>query len=367
VVVMSLLVSACAAPTPAPAPAPAPAPSPTPAPAPAPTPPPAEEVVTWRFQSSGQTVSASYVMHSEMADFVRKASGGRFNIEVYEQGALMGWNETLDALGAGAMEMDAMWPNQWYGRNTAFALLSAWPFGLTDQVTTLWWWGGNGMKYIDQCYAPYGVKAIPHSSTPAEIGPWSKVKYPTLESMKGATYRMGAGPAAIALQELGINVISLAAAECYGAVDRGTCDLLEYGQWQSDWELRLYEVAKFIQMPAWHQTALTGFWEISEKKWNELPEDLQQILYDACYSSGWEGLMAMNADQLNCMEKIEAEGVEVYWLNETDLATIKDACWSVMEEEADANPLYKEIWEDQKDLAKRWKKFMSYTQYETIT
>ena len=305
--------------------------------------------------------------HAKMVDSVRKASGGRFNIEIYEQGALMGWNETLDAMTAGALEMDAMWPNQWYGRNTAFALLSAWPFGLTDQVTVLWWYGGNGMKLIQQTYAPYGVRAIPYSSTPAEIGPWSKVKYPTLESMKGTSYRMGAGPAATALIGMGINVISLAAAECYGALDRGTADLLEYGQWQSDWELKFHEIAGYIQMPAWHQTALTGFFEISEKRWVELPEDLQELLVNACVRSGREGLMLANADQLDAMGKIVAEGVEVYWLDEADLATIKDGCWAVMAEEADANPLYKEIWEDQKALAKRWKEFMSYTQYETIT
>jgi len=301
-----------------------------------------------------------------LAEYALKASSGRFNIEVYEQGALMGWNETLDALTAGAMEMDSMWPNQWYGRNTAFALLSAWPFGLTDSMTKLWWWGGNGMKYIDQCYGPYGVKAIPYTSTPAEIGPWSKVKYPTLESMQGATYRMGAGPAAVALQEMGINVISLAAAECYGAVDRGTCDLLEYGQWQSDWELRLYEVAKFIQMPAWHQTALTGFYEISEARYNELPEDLKEILAGACFRAGAEYDWNVKYAQAVAMEAIIAEGVEVYWLNDADLMTIKDACWSVMEEEADANPLYKEIWADQKDLARKWNEFMSYTQYDKV-
>lgn len=319
------------------------------------------------MQSAGTGVMLSFRYDEKLAEYALKASGGRLNIEVYEARALMGWNETLDAMGAGALEMDRMWPNQWYGRNTAFALLSAWPFGLTDQTTMLWWWGGNGMKYIEQCYEPYGVKAIPFNSTPAEIGPWSKIKYPTLASMKGATYRMGAGPAATAMIEMGINVVSLAAVECYGALDRGTADLMEYGQWQSDWELKFYEIAKYIQMPAWHQTALTGFIEISEMRWDELPEDLQEILTNACYRAGAGYQYDGYAEQLEAMEKILAEGVEVYWLDEADLKTIKDVCWSVMAEEADANPLYKEIWEDQKALAKRAKEFMSYTQYETIT
>jgi len=296
------------------------------------------------------------------ADRIRTASNGRLNIEVYEANALMGWNETLDGLTNNAIQVDIMWPNQWVGRNSAFTLLSAWPFGMDHVQTQIWWFSDGGLDMLNQVYAPYNVKAQPCLTVAAEIGAWSKVPYPDLASMKGKSYRMGAGPAAVALQELGVNVVSLAAPECYGALDRGVVDLLEYGQWNSDRDLRLYEVASYLQMPAWHQSCLTDMFEFSLTAWNELPEDLQTIVEAECYRYFQEFNWFYKGDNVAAMETILDEGVEITRLSSEDLGTLKTLCSKVMEEEADKNPLYKEIWESQKQTIEKWNTFMEFSE-----
>ena len=67
-------------------------------------PPATGEVFNWRYQSNANAGTATYWSEEEFASIMSKASGGRFNIDLQPQGAIVGSMEIFDAVATGAIE-----------------------------------------------------------------------------------------------------------------------------------------------------------------------------------------------------------------------------------------------------------------------
>jgi len=70
-------------------------------------PPAVGEVLHWRYQSTQNAGTATYWQQTEFADRIKTSSGGRLNLEVQPQGAIVGTMEILDAVATGAIECGA--------------------------------------------------------------------------------------------------------------------------------------------------------------------------------------------------------------------------------------------------------------------
>ena len=91
------------------------------------------------------------------AERVKAASGGTLNIKVYPKETLVPALAVFDAASAGEIDAFHSGPYYWKGKNSAFALFSGTPFGLTAEEISSWMLFGGGMELWREMYARHNL------------------------------------------------------------------------------------------------------------------------------------------------------------------------------------------------------------------
>ena len=102
-----------------------------------------------------------------------------------------------------------------------------------------------------------------------------------LSDFKGKNIRAG-GIGALFYKALGANTVSIAAPEIYTALQMKTIDAAEFSDWKENKDMGLHEVTKYVIEPCLHlgSNEDKGF-IVNTKAWNELPQDLKDIVLAA--------------------------------------------------------------------------------------
>jgi len=64
----------------------------------------AGEVFNWRWQSTSLAGTPTYWLSEEYVTLIRASTGGRLNLDLQPQGAIVGTMEIFDAVATGAIE-----------------------------------------------------------------------------------------------------------------------------------------------------------------------------------------------------------------------------------------------------------------------
>ena len=118
----------------------------------------AQAAIRWRLASSfPKSLDTIYGGAEVFSKAVKAMSGGKFEISVHAGGELMPPFGVIDGVQSGTVEMCHTVPYYFYGKNPAFALGSAIPFGLNARQMTAWMMHGNGRKLMNELYAGYNM------------------------------------------------------------------------------------------------------------------------------------------------------------------------------------------------------------------
>src|SRR5262245_56620050 len=139
------------------------------------------------------------------AQTVEAASDGRIKIEVFPAGKLLRPFETLDAVGAGIVEMYQTYEGYFEKKSQALHFFTALPFGLTPTELFAWVQYGGGQELWDDLNSQFNVKSLLACSTGPQMGGWFAREIDSLESFKRLRYRM-TGPGAEVLRRLGLGL-----------------------------------------------------------------------------------------------------------------------------------------------------------------
>jgi len=292
-------------------------------------------------------------------------SGGRLDMELYSVGELVPSNELLDATGSDVTQLHPMFANMWAGRNTAFELFCAYPFGPTQVEYGMWYSGGDGQKYLDILYPQYNIQAFPWVFSVGQIGGHSKFPITSIDDMVGKTYRQGAGMPHLILRKLGIDPIWLPQEECYSNLDRGVVDIIKWGGPSEDWGMKLHEIAEYMFWPGWHKPGFAFTLEINHDRYHGLPEDLQRIVYTAAWATAGKSFKRAYEDAYY-FQKFVDYGTTMTKLPPEELAKLKAAADECLAELADENPIYKEIWQNQQEFVKAYKAWSEYSSFPSL-
>jgi len=318
------------------------------------TPAPEAEVITWKWQIPQVPAVPYYWLFEQFADNIKEVSQGEFVIDTYEVGALVPTPELFDACADNTIQQFNIWTNQWTGKNTAFAVISYWPFGMSAWEMQTWYKYAGGIDLARQIFNRYGLQWWPASHIEPEEGPFSKRPFLTLADMKGKSFRMGAGPGGDILKKVDVDVVVIMPEECFSSLDRGVVDMLEWGGPASDYGMKLHEAGKYLQQPGWFQVTCCNDITTNLEAWNALPPHLQTLFDIAVWEFGsWYPNWVSGAG-MDMHELMLQEGMVVNRLSDADLKVIEEASYDVAEEWADANPDFKVIWESQQEFKKKF-------------
>ncbi|QIE55851.1 TRAP transporter substrate-binding protein [Pikeienuella piscinae] len=311
----------------------------------APTDADAQERVRWKLHSAyGTNLAVLGPVPGRIAEMVSKMSGGKFDIKVFEPGALVGGNAYYDPVSQGAFEIAYGTPGYHQGRDSTYNLFSSWPFGPGVGAYLAWFKHGGGYELARELYAKDNIKFFMCGMIPPETSGWFRDEITSLDQLKGLKMRFF-GMGALVMQKFGVSTQLLAAGDIYPALELGTIDATEFSMPAIDRSLGFYQIAKYNYFPGWHQQATTNEFLINMDAWNALSPEYQAMFETACDANFTAEFAEGENLQYQAMLDNEADGVE----NKTWPPEILDqlrAAWDeVNAEEIAKNPLYAKVWE----------------------
>jgi TRAP-type mannitol/chloroaromatic compound transport system substrate-binding protein len=238
----------------------------------------AQAAVRWRLASSfPKSLDTLFGGAEVFARAVRNMSGGKFEISTHAAGELMPPFGVVDGVQNGTVEVAQTAPYYFFGKDEAFTLGCAIPFGLNSRQLTAWMYEGNGLKLMREFYAKYNIINFPGGNTGAQMGGWFRKEIKSSKDLKGLKFRI-AGFAGKIMERMGVVPQNLPGGEIYTALEKGTLDAAEWVGPYDDQKLGFVKVAPYYYYPGfWEGSAQLDFF-INQKAWDALSPENKAIV-----------------------------------------------------------------------------------------
>ena len=245
----------------------------------------AQASVRWRLASSfPKSLDTIYGSAEVFANAVRDMTGGKFEVSVHAAGELMPALGVVDGVQNGTVEMVHTAPYYFFGKNEAFAIGGAIPFGMNSRQLTAWMVDGNGDKLMSAFYAKYNIVHFIGGNTGAQMGGWFRKEIKSPADINGLKFRVG-GFAGRVIERMGGVPQNIPGGEIYQALEKGTIDAAEWIGPYDDQKLGLNKVAPYYYYPGWWEGSLNLSFYINDKAFNALSKDYKAIVKAAAYQA----------------------------------------------------------------------------------
>ena len=202
--------------------------------------------IRWRLSSTfPKSLDTLYGAAENFSKYVSEATDGKFQIQPFAAGEIVGTFQAFDAVSNGTVEMIQGPGYYYYGKDPTFAVFADIPFGLNARQKNSWLYHGGGQELVNEFLGKYNVHAIPGGNTGTQMGGWFRKEIKTVDDLKGLKFRI-AGIAGQVLQKLGVVPQQIAGGEIYPALERGTIDAAEWVGPYDDEKLGFAKVAPYL-------------------------------------------------------------------------------------------------------------------------
>ncbi len=241
----------------------------------------AQAAVRWRLASSfPKPLDTIYGGAETFAKKVGEMTGGKFQISVHAAGELMPALGVIDGVQQGSIEACHTAGYYFFGKNEAFAVGAAIPFGMNTRQLNAWMYEGNGLKLTREFYAKYNMVNFPCGNTGAQMGGWFRKEIKTVEDFKGLKFRIG-GFAGRVIERLGAVPQNIPGGEIYQSLEKGTIDAAEWIGPYDDQKLGFNKVAPYYYYPGWWEGTLQLDLQVNQKAYDALTPEYKAIVQAA--------------------------------------------------------------------------------------
>jgi TRAP-type mannitol/chloroaromatic compound transport system substrate-binding protein len=306
----------------------------------------AQANIRWRLTSAfPKALDTIYGASDTFAAKVKEMSGGKFEISVHAAGELVPTAGLVDAVQAGTVEMGHTAPYYYFGKNDAFALGCAIPFGLNSRQMTAWQYDGNGLKLMREFYAGYNIISFPMGNTGAQMGGWYRKEIKTVADMKGLKFRVG-GFAGKVTGRLGTVSQNIPGGEIYQALEKGTIDAAEWVGPYDDQKLGLNKVAPVYHYPGWWEGGPQLDLYVNTKAYEGLSAEYKAMIENAAAYAHTEMQAKYDARNPAALKSLVAGGAKLVAFPKPVLDAAFNAAMDLYSEVRAANPAFKKIYDD---------------------
>jgi TRAP-type mannitol/chloroaromatic compound transport system substrate-binding protein len=310
----------------------------------------AQAAVRWRLASSfPKSLDTIYGAAEVFSQAVKEMSGGKFEISVHPAGELMPAFGVVDGVQNGTVEMAHTAPYYFFGKNEAFAIGGAIPFGMNSRQLTAWMVDGNGTKLMREFYAKYNIVNFLGGNTGAQMGGWFRKELKTPEDIKGLKFRVG-GFAGKVIERMGGVPQNIPGGEIYQALEKGTIDAAEWIGPYDDLKLGFNKVAPFYYYPGWWEGSLNLEFYINSKALNGLSKENQAIVRAASYQAHVVTQARYDARNPAALKQLAGAKTKVLAFPSSVMDASFKAAMAVYEDLNSANPDWKKIYGDYRNF-----------------
>ncbi len=312
----------------------------------------AQAAVHWRLASSfPKSLDTIYGAAEVFAKKVKELSGGKFEISVHAGGELMPPLGVVDGVQQGSIEMCHTVPYYYFGKNEAFAIGAAIPFGMNSRQMTSWMMHGNGRKLMNEFYAKYNIVSFAGGNTGAQMGGWFRKEIKTPADIKGLKFRIG-GFAGRVIERMGGVPQNIPGGEIYQALEKGTIDAAEWVGPYDDQKLGFNKVAPYYYYPGWWEGGPEVDFFINNKALDALSAENKAIIEAASAYAHVD--MQAKYDALNptALKQLVGAKTKVVSFPKEVLQASFDASMTIYSELEAKNPDWKKIYSDYRAFQK---------------
>ena len=237
----------------------------------------------WRLTSSfPKSLDTIYGAAEVFAKAVAEATDNKFQIQVFAAGEIVPGLQVLDAVQNGTVQCGHTAPYYYWGKDPAFALDTAVPFGLNARQMNAWQIFGGGLELFREFYKGYGIYNMPAGNTGSQMGGWFRKEIKTPADFKGLKMRIG-GFAGTVIAKMGA-VPQQLAPETSTRHSRRAPSTPPMGGPYDDEKLGFTRSASTTTTPAGgRRTAARRARE--PQGWASLPKEYQNIMEAACWEA----------------------------------------------------------------------------------
>ena len=267
--------------------------------------------IRWRLSSAfPKSLDTIYGAADFIAKYVSEATDGKFVIQPFAAGEIVGTFQAADAVGNGTVEMVHTAGYYYVGKDPTFALGAAVPFGLNARAQNAWLYHGGGNELVNEFMAKQNIYALPGGNTGTQMGGWFRKEVKTVEDLKGLKMRI-AGIAGQVMAKLGAVPQQVAGGDIYPSLERGTIDAAEWIGPYDDEKLGFNKVAPFYYYPGWWEGGLTLHFYFNKAKWESLPKNYQALLTAAAMAANVDMQAKYDARNPAALRRLVGAGAQL--------------------------------------------------------
>ncbi len=300
--------------------------------------------VTWQLVSSfPRSLDTIFGAADVLANRVRTLTGDRFRIRVFQAGELVPFDQVLDSVQKGAVQMGHAASYYFIGKNPALAFDCTVPFGLTARQYNAWMYHGDGLELTRALFADFNVLNFPGGNTGVQMGGWFRREIGSLSDLRGLKMRIP-GLGGRVMDRLGVTVQVLAGGDIYPALERGAIDATEWVGPYDDEKLGFDEVAKYYYYPGWWEPGPALSFYVNRDAWERLPAAYRHALEAAAAEANVGMLAAYDAKNPPALGRLLDKGVQLRRFPDDIMEAAEKNAFDLLEEQAAADPTYDKVY-----------------------
>ena len=301
--------------------------------------------IKWRIASSfPKSLDTIYGGAEMLARRIAELTDGKFEIRVFAGGEIVPPFGVLDAVQQNTVECAHTCGYYFHGKNKAFSIDTAIPFGLNARQMNAWYYYGDGLPMTREFFAKYNVVNFPGGNTGTQMGGWFRKEIKNLDDLKGLKMRIP-GFGAEVFSVLGAVPQALPGGEIYPALERGAIDAAEWVGPYDDEKLGFYKVAKFYYYPGWWETGPQISFYVNKEQWEKLPKTYQAAFEIAATEANLRMMAAYDAKNPQAIQRLVQNGAQLKRYPDDVLKAAYEAAQKLYAEESAKNPDFKKLYD----------------------
>jgi TRAP-type mannitol/chloroaromatic compound transport system substrate-binding protein len=306
----------------------------------------AQPKIQWRMPTMWSPANDVLLNNAHaFAKTVSDVTGGRFSIKVFAAGELMPATGVFDGCANGSVEMFNGGSYYWAGKEPAMQWFTGLPFGLNAQGYYAWYNHDEGLKLMEEAYAPFGLVPRPGTATSPQMAGWFRKKLTSIDDLKGLKIRIP-GIGGKVYSSAGSAVVLLPPGEIYTALERGTIDAVEFVGPHDDMKLGFHQVAKYYYYPGWQEATSVTEFTFNRKAYDALSVDFKRALDAAALATQTLSIGEYAVKNAVAMKKLLIEfksKVELTRLPDALIEQFRTLSAQAVQSEADRSPIAKKV------------------------
>ena len=296
------------------------------------------------FQTAAPAGSLIFEAEQEWADNIARMTGGDVVVDLLPVNAVVGYDETLFAVGRGILDGHITEPSYFAGHDPAFALLGnlvgAWetPYDALEFMVNA---GGDDL--LRELLAGYGLHMIGSAVTGVE-SLVSNVPIRTIDDLAGLRLRAPEGLVHDVFSRAGASPVVLPFSEVVTSLDNGVIDAADFTVFSVNHASGMHDIARHPVHPGFHSVPIVDV-SMNRALWETLDPQVQAVFEVATRDLALSMPLALAAADTIALADARRNGIELHSWSAADrrlFRTIARDAWQAL---AERSPMAGRVYE----------------------